>query len=172
MKKTLIMQENEFSGTISMYPSTMQPFCAHVDKLVASNFQICFPAPFLRLHAKYSHMPNISRGRTSPGLPYVTFLNSDAQTFDLYMKLFYPRSDRSSFEIILLGEERAGPEVIKLFHAQLLLINFKMPTIVGILTFISMINITSERLKARNFCTFRYFSFSEQLKFRAHLSLA
>ena len=30
-------------------------------------------------------------------------------------------------------------------------INVKMPTIVGILTFISMINTTSERLKAKNF---------------------
>ena len=45
-----------------------------------------------------------------------------------------------------------GPEVIKLFSylTQLstkfiLLINIKMPTIVGILTFISMINTTSER---------------------------
>ena len=33
----------------------------------------------------------------------------------------------------------------------ILLINVKMPTIVGILTFISMINTASERLKARNF---------------------
>ena len=32
-----------------------------------------------------------------------------------------------------------------------MLINVKMPTIVGILTFISMINTRSERLKARNF---------------------
>ena len=31
----------------------------------------------------------------------------------------------------------------------ILLINIKMPTIVGILTFISMINTTSERLKAK-----------------------
>ena len=39
--------------------------------------------------------------------------------------------------------------------------------IVGILTFISMINTTSERLKARNFFICQYVSFSEQLKFRA-----
>ena len=45
----------------------MQPLCTHVDKLVTSNFQICFPAPYLSLHAKYSHVP---LGRTSPGLPY------------------------------------------------------------------------------------------------------
>ena len=32
-----------------------------------------------------------------------------------------------------------------------MLINFKMPTSVGILTFISMINTTSESLKAKNF---------------------
>ena len=49
---------------------------------------------------------------------------------------------------------RPGPEVIKLFSysTQLstifnLLINVKMPTNVGILTFISMINTTPERLK-------------------------
>ena len=37
-----------------------------------------------------------------------------------------------------------------------------MPTFVGILTSISMINITSERLKARNFFICLYFSFNEQ----------
>ena len=46
-----------------------------------------------------------------------------------------------------------GPEVIKLFSYStqlsttfILLINIKMPAIVGILTFISTINTTSERL--------------------------
>ena len=52
----------------------------------------------------------------------------------------------------------------------ILLMNIKMRTIVGILTFISMINTTSERLKARNFFICLYFSFYEQLKFFAHLS--
>ena len=52
----------------------------------------------------------------------------------------------------------------------ILLINVKMPTIVGILTFISMINTTFERLKAINFFICLYFSFYEQLKFRAQLS--
>ena len=72
-----------------------------------------------------------------------------------------------------------GPEVIKLFPCStqlstkfILLINVKMPTIVGILSFISiMINTTPERLKARNFI-YLYFSFYEQLKFRAQLSRA
>ena len=47
--------------------------------------------------------------------------------------------------------------------------NVKMPTSVGILTFISMINATPERLKARNFLICQYFSFYEQFKFRAQL---
>ena len=48
-----------------------------------------------------------------------------------------------------------------------LLIHVKMPTIVGILTFISMIN----GLKARNFFICLYLSFNEQLKlFGAQLS--
>ena len=40
-----------------------------------------------------------------------------------------------------------------------------MPIIVGILIFISMINTTSERLKAKKFYICRYFSFYEQLQF-------
>ena len=47
-----------------------------------------------------------------------------------------------------------------------------MPTIVGILTFISRINTTYERLKARIFFICRYFSFDEQLNFHAQLSWA
>ena len=39
------------------------------------------------------------------------------------------------------------------------LINVKTPTSVGILTFISMINTTSERFKASNFFICRYLSF-------------
>ena len=71
------------------------------------------------------------------------------------------------------------PKVIKLFSCSIqlstkfiMLIHVKMPTIVGILTFISMINITSERLKARNFFIWWHFSFYEHLKFRSHLSWA
>ena len=71
----------------------------------------------------------------------------------------------------------SGPEVIKLFSCStqlsrkfILLINVKMPTIVGILTFVSMINSISERLKASHFFSCRYFSFNEQLKFSAQLS--
>ena len=72
---------------------------------------------------------------------------------------------------------RAGPDVIKLFSCStqlstkfILLINVKMPADVGILTFISMINTTSERLKAKNSFTLWYFSFYEQFKFHAQLS--
>ena len=60
----------------------------------------------------------------------------------------------------------SGPEVIKLFSCStqlstklILLINVKMLTIDGILTFISMINTTSEIFKERNFFVCRYFSF-------------
>ena len=52
----------------------------------------------------------------------------------------------------------------------ILLINVKMPTIVGILTFISKINTTSERLKTRIFFICQYLSFYEKLKFRSQLS--
>ena len=71
---------------------------------------------------------------------------------------------------------RLVPEVIKLFSCTtqlstkfILIINVKMPTIVGIITFISVINTTSERLKARNFFVCLYFSFYEHLKFCTQL---
>ena len=47
----------------------------------------------------------------------------------------------------------------------ILLINVQMPTIVGILTFISMINTISQKLKAINFFICRYFSVYEQWNF-------
>ena len=78
----------------------------------------------------------------------------------------------------VLKNSGPGPEVIKLFSCStqlstkfILLINVKMPTTVGILTFISMINTTSERFKAKkNFLTCWHFNFYDQLKFRAQLS--
>ena len=48
----------------------------------------------------------------------------------------------------------------------IMVINVKMPTIVGILTFIGMINTTSENLIAISL-NFQQFSFYEQLKFHA-----
>ena len=47
-----------------------------------------------------------------------------------------------------------------------------MPTIVGILTIIIMINTISESLQARKVCNFQHFRFYEQLKFRPQLSWA
>ena len=74
---------------------------------------------------------------------------------------------------------RPGLKVIKLFSCStqlstkfIMLINVKMPTIVGILTFISMINTTSESLKASKVFIFSHFIFYEQLKFHAQLSWA
>ena len=68
---------------------------------------------------------------------------------------------------------RKATKQTKMSTKIILLMNVKMPTFVaigGILTFIGMINTTSERLKARNFLICRYFRFYEQLKFRAQLS--
>ena len=86
-------------------------------------------------------------------------------SFELSMKKFF---------FITL---RPDPEVIKHFSYStqqsmkfILLINDKMPTIVGILTFTSMINTTYEKLKARLFFICRYFRLYEQLKFHAQLS--
>ena len=73
--------------------------------------------------------------------------------------------------------DKTGPEVIKLISKStqlstklILPINVKMPTIIGILTFMSIINTTLEKLKARNVFICRYLSFYEEFKFRVQLS--
>ena len=78
---------------------------------------------------------------------FLTFRNL-AQYFFFCKKQFFLR--------VLWRDSTSGPEVIKLFPCSTQLsmkfiqhINVKMPTTVGILTFISMINTTSESLKAR-----------------------
>ena len=50
----------------------------------------------------------------------------------------------------------------------ILFINVRMPTIVGILIFISIMDTTYENFKANNY--FSDFSFYEQLKFHVQLS--
>ena len=73
--------------------------------------------------------------------------------------------------------KQSGPEVIKLFpcSAQLrlkfiLLINVKMPTIVGILTFISRINYCLMGFMPEFSTDLGYFSIYELLKIHAQLS--
>ena len=69
------------------------------------------------------------------------------------------------------------PEAIKLFSCStqlcvklILLINVKMPTIVGILTFINRINTVSESFKSGTGIPFHHFSFYKHLKFHTQLS--
>ena len=52
----------------------------------------------------------------------------------------------------------------------ILLINVKMPTTVGILTFISRINDWLLRFKPEISVDFDFFSINEQFNFHAHLS--
>ena len=54
-------------------------------------------------------------------------------------------------------------------HETIMLINVKMPIVAGILTFISMMNTSSEMLKARIVFIVQHFSFYEQLKLHAKL---
>ena len=72
-----------------------------------------------------------------------------------------------------------GTEVIKLFSCStwlskkfILLVNVKMPTIVGILTFISRIHTASESFKARKILIFHHFTFYEQLNFSCFVELS
>ena len=70
-----------------------------------------------------------------------------------------------------------SPEVIKLFSCStqlslkfILLINVKMPTIVGILTFMSRITYQFLEFEPDFFANFDYFSIYEHLKIHAQLS--
>ena len=70
-----------------------------------------------------------------------------------------------------------GPEFIKLFSCStqlgmkfIILINVKMPTIVGILTLMSMMHTAYENVIARKVFIFQHSSFYEQLKFHAQMS--
>ena len=72
---------------------------------------------------------------------------------------------------------RSGPEVIKLFSCStqlrlkfILLINVKMPTIVGILTFMSRINYRLWSSKPSISVYLGYFGIYEKFKFYAQLS--
>ena len=64
-----------------------------------------------------------------------------------------------------------GLKVIKLFRCSTQLsMKSILLTIIGILTFISMINAASESFQARKGFIFHHFTFYEPLKFHAHLS--
>ena len=69
--------------------------------------------------------------------------------------------------VVSSNEMGLAPRLYQIFRAQLklrvkfiMLINVKMPTIVGMLTFISMINTTSVSLKARNVFIFSILVFT------------
>ena len=87
----------------------------------------------------------------------------------IYPRLVLVQPRKTPPRTLLLMGRKESNQTTQLSTKFILLINVKMPTIVDILTFISMINTTSERHKASNFFFCRYFSFYEQLKFRAQL---
>ena len=78
-------------------------------------------------------------------------------------------STQQSIKFLMLINVKM-PTIIGILKFIIMLINVKVPTTVGILTFISMINTTFESLKARKIFIFQHFSFCEQLKFRTQLS--
>ena len=57
IRNLLIMQENEFSGTISMYPSTLQPLCTNWSQIISKYVS----QPHILVY-----MLNISTCRTCP----------------------------------------------------------------------------------------------------------
>ena len=76
--------------------------------------------------------------------------------------------------VSLLGSRSRGYKLFscstQLSMTFILLVNVKMSTIVGILTFISRINIPSECFKHDYLVIYQYFTFYEQSKCRAQLS--
>ena len=82
------------------------------------------------------------------------------------MKIEYPPPPRGrSLRLFCSHAAKSDSKIIKLLHAQISM-KFIMPiNVVGILTFISMINTTSDSFK-----DFQHFNFYEQLNINAHMS--
>ena len=79
-------------------------------------------------------------------------------------------SDQPGIRIFTVHMKKPGTQVIKRFSCSTqMTMKFTMH-IVGILTLISMINTTSESLKARKVFNFQHLVFYEQLKFHSQLS--
>ena len=75
------------------------------------------------------------------------------------IKLFSCSTQLNMMFIIVINVKMPTIVGILTFISMTMLINVKMSTIVGILTFISMINRTSESLKERKNVIFQHFSF-------------
>ena len=125
-----------------------------------------------KIRKRYNQVPHLTQD--------TTWESNKKNTINITIKTTFTNTgfkpskicSRNQFKIWLCP----GPEVIKLFSCSTQLstkftklINVKMPTIVGILTFISMIKTTSERPTARHSFIRLYFCFYEQLKFPAQL---
>ena len=127
---------------------------------------------------RYSHTQSMDADEDSrPKFRSVASLDMSAWSFNYFFKInFFKKFFQEHLQSDKWFGSRSDPEVIKLSPCStqlsvklILLINVKMPTVVGIFTFVSMINTTPERLKETSFVC-RYFSFYQQLKFRAQLS--
>ena len=150
----------------------------HVTRTIWTNFR----SPILRsLHMKFEfNWLSGFRGedvwkcwRTDAGHWSHWYTNRSPRS----LRLRWANKEGHDDHVSLTWIRSPGPEVTKLFLCStqlstkfIMLINFKMPTIVGILTFISMINTTSESLKPRKVFNFQHFSFYEKLKFHSQLS--
>ena len=71
------------------------------------------------------------------------------------------------YELYPLLIPRLSTELLRIKY--ILLINVKMPTIVGLLTFISMIYTTYESLKVRKVFIYQHLNFNEQFRFHAQI---
>ena len=105
---------------------------------------------------------------------------TDASNEKPFLIIDYSVRDRCiKLQQAFLVVKWTDPEVIKLFSCStqmrskfILLINVKMPTVVGILTFISRINDWLLGFTSEISIDFGYFSTYEQIKFHAQLSWA
>ena len=99
-------------------------------------------------------------------------------SLEFFSKLtFFKNFFQELYQSVKRFGSRSGSEVIKLFSCStqlstkfILLINVKMPTFFGILTFVCRINTTLESLEARKIFIFQCFTFFEQLTFHVQLS--
>ena len=147
--------------------------CSYDKHSVKLNEKLMINSPCLSRQFSFSYQP-MSRSLQHKFSHFYCFYNKIVKIFskrnftEVVFKIF-----NHSFDHI----QSSGPEVIKLFScsAQLrlkfiLLINVKMPTIVGILTFISRINCKLWSSKFSISILLGYFGIYEQFKFHIQLS--
>lgn len=77
MKNLLTKRKNDLFGPKRQTPSQRVHICCYVNNIVIRDVTILMTTLNVGSRALYNQLPNMPRGRTSPGLPYPRDIDSD-----------------------------------------------------------------------------------------------